>query len=82
MKNIGLIFLFSCCFSCGVKKAEYVTIKGEKPYKLTRKDRKILAEIKREDSLADVIQKERLKDPDYLEYIKKTNAESKPVKQN
>ncbi|WP_199137651.1 hypothetical protein [Pedobacter sp. ASV12] len=51
-----------------------------RPYQLTKRDKKILEELKKETAKDDSIQQARLKDPDYLDYVKKTNAENQPVK--
>lgn len=72
--KIGLTtIVFLLLASCQIKKQA-------RPYKLTRKDKKILEQLKQEDAKEDSILKARLKDPDYLEYVKKTNAENKPTK--
>lgn len=72
--KISMIFIaFLLLASCQVKKEA-------RPYQLSKRDKKILEELKKETAKDDSVQQTRLKDPDYLEYVKKTNAENKPVK--
>ena len=73
LKYASFIALFLVlAIGCGRK----ITLPGEKPYRLTKEDMRLLRELKKEDRAADKIMKKRLKDKDYREYIRKTIAEN------
>ena len=78
MLSTCLLFCFTSC-NTEWRKVKREIFK-ESGYKLTRKDYKIIRQIKKEDAEADAITIERMKDPSYLEYIKKTNTEDSVLK--
>jgi hypothetical protein len=77
LKHFKLFTLFMVIgLGCGRK----ITLPGKKPYHLTKEDRQILRELKKEDKTADKIMRRKLKDKGYHEYIRKTIAENDTLK--